>query len=81
MFKQEENNWNVTVQDAVKINTDEGDTLLVSLPAQSMDLPSSQLHDMTKRVAESFKEVFEDKKVKVIVVPHGMKVELIVARN
>jgi hypothetical protein len=76
-FKQEENNWNVTLQDVIKINTDEGDTLLVTLPEQSQQLPNIQLDNMFQRVGKAFEKTFADKDVKVVVVPYGMKVELI----
>ena len=76
-IKREKNNWDVTINDVVKVNADAGDTLLVALPEQSMDLPASQLDDMFQRVAQAFEQMFKDKDVKVIVVPYGMEVQII----
>jgi len=77
MSKQETNNWDITIHDVIKVNADEGDTLLVALPEASEHLPGGQLNAMFKRVAQAFEEVFADKDVKVIVVPYGMEVQLI----
>ena len=73
----ETNNWDVTIQDVVKIDVDDGDVLLVKLPPQSEDLPAPALDQMYKRVANAFESVFFDKDVKILVVPPGMEVEII----
>ena len=73
----ETNDWNITISDVIRIVADEGDTLLVTLPPMSTELPTNELDRMFERVAHGFKEAFNDKDVKVIVVPHGMDVQLI----
>ena len=73
----ETNNWDVTIQDVVKIDIDEGDTLLVKLPPQSVDLPNNALDQMYKAVSKGFESTFADKDVKILIVPHGMEVEII----
>lgn len=67
----------ITIDDVIKVNTDEGDTLLVTLPATSANLPYAILDKHLMRVAGLFTETFEGKDVKVLVVPHGMEVQLI----
>ena len=73
----ETNDWNIQIEDVIKVNADEGDTLLVTLPEASEKLPTRVLDDMFQRVAKAFEQVFKDKDVKVIVVPYGMEVQLI----
>ncbi len=73
----ETNDWNVKIEDAIKLNAENGDTLLVTLPPQSVVLPTKVLDDMFIRVAKAFEESFSDKDVRVLVVPHGMEVQLI----
>ena len=73
----ETNNWDITVDDAIKIDIDDGDVLLVKLPPQSVDLPNSALDQMYKNVSKGFESVFADKDVKILIVPHGMIVEVI----
>ena len=77
----ETNNWDVTIDDVIKINTDDGDTLLVEMPKTSTELPITALREMNERVAKSFESVFADKDVKIIVIPYGMKVQLIKSSN
>ena len=74
---EETNNWDITVDDAIKIDIDDGDVLLVKLPPQADDLPVHALEMMYKYVAKSFESVFSDKDVKILVVPSGMEVEVI----
>ncbi len=73
----ETNDWIVKIDDVVKISADAGDTLLVTLPPQSVVLPTKVLDDMFVRVAKAFEQTFVDKDVTVLVVPHGMEVQLI----
>ena len=74
---EETNNWDITVDDAIKIDIDDGDVLLVKLPPQSEDLPHHALDVMYTSVTKAFGSVFSDKDVKIIVVPSGMEVEII----
>lgn len=77
MLKKETNNWDITIDDVVKINIDDGDVLLVELPPQTDDLPLHALDIMYSHVTSAFESVFSDKDVKILVVPTGMKVEII----
>ena len=77
MLKKETNLWDITINDVIKIDTDDGDTILVEMPPQSTHLPVPQLDDMTQRVAKAFEAAFADKDVRILVMPSGMKVQLI----
>jgi len=69
--------FNVTLDDVVKINVDDGDALLVTLPEGSANMPSAALGKFIENVSRVFHDAFEDKHIKIIVIPHGMQVELI----
>lgn len=77
MLKAEKNLWEVTLNDVVKVNTTDGDTILVTLPAQSSELPAGELRALTERVGKGFRDAFAGKNVEVLVVPHGIEVQLI----
>jgi len=69
--------FNITIDDVVKINVDDGDALLVTLPEGSVNMPNVDLGKFIENVSRVFRDAFDDKKIKVIVVPYGMQVELI----
>lgn len=66
-------------EDVLKINVDEGDALLVTLPETANLMPREVQQAYQENVSNAFKDVFKEKEIKVIVMPHGMKVELIKA--
>lgn len=70
------NEIEVKIDDVIKVNTDEGDTLLVRLPPME-NAPDRVVEAFSKRVSDAFKETFKDKNVKILVVPHLMQVEII----
>jgi hypothetical protein len=63
--------------DVMKINVDEGDALLVRLPEAANLMPRHQQQAYQQNVSHAFQDAFKDKKLKVIVMPHGMEVEII----
>lgn len=60
------------LDDIVKIDCSEGDTLLITLAENQ--IPTQK---MITIMSEKFNNYFEDKKIKAIVVPYGTKVEVI----
>ena len=59
------------------INPDDGDALLVTLPEITTHL-SKDLYKMYEdAIRQKFIDTFKDKNVRVIVVPHGMKIEIL----
>jgi prophage DNA circulation protein len=74
---EENNSWDVTVQDIEKIVAEEGDVLLVTLPEQSANLPNSQMQRLALDTAKAFETVLVEKRIKTIVIPNGMRVEVL----
>lgn len=68
---------NVTIDDVIKVNTEAGDTLLVTMPEHTASLPLKDLDEMMKAVGKTFDSLFARKEIQVIVVPYGMEVQLI----
>jgi len=69
--------FNITIDDVLKLDVADGDALIVSLPEAANNMPVPQQQAFSKSVSEAFKDAFHDKQIKVVVVPHGMKVELL----
>jgi len=67
----------ILADDVKKINVENEDVLLITLPEKINNYPTSAQNEYTKNVHESFLEIFKDKNIKIIVIPAGMKVEII----
>ena len=67
----------IKIDNVLKILVDEGDMLLVTLPESSLNLPIVKHDDMLKGVAHAFEELLHGKRVKIMVVPYGMQVQII----
>ena len=63
------------IDSIVKIDVDEGDVLVVTLPESTKNLPRHLHEQFSKDVSKGFEAVLEDKDIKVVVIPYGMKVE------
>ena len=57
----------------VRLDVEEGDYIIVTMPEGSF--PNSHYDN----IREQFEETFKDKKVKIAVIPFGMKVEYFAA--
>jgi hypothetical protein len=63
--------------DVLKLNAEDGDALLVTLPETANMMSREVQQQYQESVSNAFKEVFKEKEIKVVVIPHGMKVELL----
>lgn len=66
----------VLAEDVLKLNADDGDVLLVTLPEAANVMPREMQQAYQQNVSEAFQDVFKDKQVKVVVMPHGMEVTM-----
>ena len=67
-----------TIVDSVlKIDIADGDMILVTMPENVSEMPVSSQQKYMKKIADGFDRAFDGKDVQTIIVPHGMKVELI----
>jgi len=77
MSNTEEFDYTIGIDDVIKVDVEEGDALLVTLPETASRLPRDQQAQFATNVSQAFQTAFEDKNLKVVVMPHGMTVELI----
>ena len=66
----------IDAEKVVLLDPSEGDIILVTLPESVSDDDVGAIGPL---VSEQFEAILEDKKVKVIVIPHNMKVEILTA--
>ena len=64
-------------ENVMQIDAADGDVLLVTMPEHSLTMTDDQLRSYHKNVIDTFDNVFKDKKVRTVVVPFGMKVEIV----
>lgn len=72
---------NITIDDTIKIDTEDGDIILVTLPEMTTSMPMHLLDEHTQRVTDAFTALFKDKDVKIAVMQYGMKVEFFKGSN
>jgi len=77
MSDTKEFDYTVGIDDVIKVDVEEGDALLVTLPETANTMPRDQQAQFATNVSQAFQAAFEDKNLKVVVMPHGMTVELI----
>jgi len=65
---------NVDIDNVLKIDVDDGDILLVTIPD---NLSRKEFDEFSKYVRNGFNDALKDKKVKIVIVPSNIKVELI----
>ena len=67
----------VLSEDVMKIDVEDEDVLLVTLPKHVSSFSPEQQQEYTKSVSDAFQAVFKEKNIKVVVVPQGMTVKVI----
>ncbi len=65
------------IENVLKLNAEDGDMLVVTLAEN--DLPTHHLKTHMNEINKQFSMLLKDKDVKIIVIPHGMKVEILSA--
>lgn len=70
-------NKTLEVESVMRLDAKDGDALIVTLPPAADMMPGEVRTQYIKSIQESFEQIFHDKKVRVIIIPHGMKVELV----
>jgi len=77
MSDTKEFDYTVGIDDVIKVDVEDGDALLVTLPETANTMPREQQALFADNVSQAFQTAFENKNLKVVVMPYGMTVELI----
>lgn len=73
----EDNNEELNVKSVERIRVEDGDAIVVTLPQSTEMMPQHIRDEYIRNIQKTFEDMFNDKKVRVLIVPYGMKVELI----
>jgi len=77
MSDTKEFDYTVGIDDVIKVDVEDGDALLVTLPETANKMSREQQALFADNVSQAFQTAFENKNLKVVVMPYGMTVELI----
>lgn len=65
------------IENVVKLDIDDGDIVLVTLPEFVDEMPSEKQKEFLITVQRGFMDALGEKEARVVVMPFGMKVEVL----
>lgn len=67
----------IDIDNVQRLSVEDGDALIVTLPPNADMMPNDVRERYIKSIQETFEQIFHDKQIRVIIIPNGMKVEVL----